>query len=151
MNYSEFAYHPEAPEIRYFLGQFVQLHYGRVLATLEERYTKSLYFLDTKLAQAIFEDERRNQTLVKFARESVEEIEIVVQNIGLQDLRSAPMKANVDFEKVFYSRSDHQELRRERYAGYFEFIVRENVPNAYVLVNPLGLTITYFHADAAFR
>jgi type IV secretory pathway component VirB8 len=31
------------------------------------------------------------------------------------------------------------------------FVLRDQVPNAMVLVNPLGLTITYFRVDQAFR
>lgn len=61
------------------------------------------------------------------------------------------MKASVDFEKVFLARGERREIRRERYAGYFEFIVQENIPNHFVLVNPLGLTVTYFRVDAAFK
>jgi len=31
------------------------------------------------------------------------------------------------------------------------FVVKEHVPNSIVPVNPLGLTITYFREDQAFR
>lgn len=145
------AYAPEAPEVRYFLAQFVQLHFSRILGTVEERFGKSLFFLDAKLSQAVIEEERRSQSLAKFVREGTEEIDIDIKNIALQNLRSRPMKATVDFEKVFYLRGERKELRRERYAAYFEFVVQENVANALVLVNPLGLTFTYFRIDAAFK
>ena len=45
----------------------------------------------------------------------------------------------MDFEKVFMQRGERRELRRERYAGYFEFVVQEHVPNNFVLVNPAWL------------
>jgi len=150
VNYSTFNYRPEEREVRYFLAQFVQLHFGRMVSGVEERYGRSLYFLDSKLSQALMEEERKSQSITKFVREGTEEIDITVRNIALEDLRTTPMKGRVDFEKIFYSRADHQELRRERYAGFFEFVVRENVPNIFVLVNPLGLTITYFRTDAYF-
>jgi type IV secretory pathway component VirB8 len=51
---------------------------------------------------------------------------------------------------MFYTRSDHQEIRRERYSAYFEFVIQD-VPNSFILVNPLGLIITYFRTDAAFQ
>jgi hypothetical protein len=41
--------------------------------------------------------------------------------------------------------------RREKYVGHFVFITKENVPNAMIPVNPLGLTITYFREDQAFQ
>ena len=151
IDYGAFNYRPQEVELRYFLAQFVRLHFGRMVASVEEGFGNSLYFLDAKLSQALITEEHQSQSLAKFLREGTEETDIVIRNIALQDLRTIPMKATVDFEKVFYSRADHQELRRERYAGYFEFVVRDNVPNGFVLVNPLGLTITYFRTDAAFR
>ena len=148
--YSSFGYTPQDVELRYFLAQFTQLHFGRMAATVKERFGKSLYFLDRKLSQAAMDEERRNQSISKFIREGSEEIDIEIENVALQDIRSVPMKGTVDFQKVYYSRADHQELRRERYAGYFEFVVQD-VPNSFILVNPLGLIITYLHTDAAFR
>jgi len=150
VTYSALGYRPQDVELRYFLAQFVQLHFGRMVATLQDHFGRSLFFLDRKLSQAVIDDERKNQTLAKFLRDESVEVDIIIKNIALQDIRSVPMKGTVDFEKVLYSRGDHQELRRESYAGYFEFVVQD-VPNSFVLVNPLGLTITYFRADAAFR
>lgn len=151
INYSNFAYSPEAPELRYFLAQFVQLHFSRILGSVEERFAKSLYFLDAKLAQAVIEDERKSQAIAKFVREGDDEVDVEIKNIALQDLKSSPMKASVDFEKVFLARGERREVRRERYAGYFEFVIHDKVPNDFVLVNPLGLTVTYFRVDAAFK
>ena len=93
-----------------------------------------------------------NSRLAQFVpREPQEEIDIDIKNIVLQDLRSKPMKASVDFEKIFYPRGERRELRREGFTGSFEFIIRDHVPNAFVMVNPLGITITYFRVDAAFK
>jgi type IV secretory pathway TrbF-like protein len=151
VNYAGFAYTPEAPELRYFLAQFVQLHYARLLGSVEERFGRSLFYLDAALTRAVIEDERKNSTLAQFVRAGQEEIDIDIKNIVLQDLKAKPMKASVDFDKVFYPRGERRELRRERYAGSFEFVIQNNVPNAFVLVNPLGITITYFRVDAAFK
>ena len=151
VNYTGFAYAPEAPELRYFLGQFVQLHYARLVGEAEEHFSRSLFYLDATLARAVIEDERKNKGLAKFAHDGSDEIDIDVKNIVLQDLRAKPMKASVDFDKIFYRRGDRVESRRERYTGYFEFVIQEHVPNTFVLTNPLGITITYFRLDAAFK
>jgi type IV secretory pathway TrbF-like protein len=151
VNYASFAYSPEAPELRYFLAQFVQLHYSRILGSVEERFSKSLFFVDAKLSQSVIEEERKTQSLAKFVREGSEEVDIEIKNISLQDLRSNPKRATVDFEKVIYARGERRELRRVRFAGYFEFVIQESVPNNVVLVNPLGITLTYFRADEAFK
>jgi type IV secretory pathway TrbF-like protein len=142
---------PEPQDLRYFLAEFVQLYFSRIAGSAEDRYSRSLYFLDSKLANAAIEDERRAGSLKQFEHDGSEEIDIEIKNIVLQDLRAKPMKAAVDFEKVFYPRGERRETRRERYAGYFEFVIQDKVPNSFVLVNPLGMTITYFRVDAAFR
>lgn len=151
VNYTGFAYAPEAPELRYFLAQFVQLHFARLVGSVEERFSRSLYYLDAPLARSVMEDERKTGALAQFAREGAEEIDIDVKNIVLQDLRAKPMKASVDFDKVYYPRGERRETRRERYTGYFEFVIQEHIPNSFVPVNPLGITITYFRVDAAFK
>jgi type IV secretory pathway component VirB8 len=74
-----------------------------------------------------------------------------VKNVAIEDLRQAPYKATVDFEKIYYAVADHAELRREKFVASFVFLVKDQVPNNLVPVNPLGLTITYFREDQAFQ
>ena len=45
----------------------------------------------------------------------------------------------------------HDERSRSTYVAQFAFVLKDQVPNAVVPVNPLGLTITYFREDQAFR
>ena len=71
--------------------------------------------------------------------------------MALEDLREPPFKATVDFEKIFVSPGDHIERTRERFVGHFVFVVKYRVPNAFIPINPLGLTITYFRDDQAFQ
>ena len=87
----------------------------------------------------------------KFLAGRSEEIEINVKNVSIEDLRAPPYHATVDFEKVYYSPHDRQEVRREKYTGNFVFVVKEQVSNAMIPVNPLGFTITYFRDDQAFQ
>jgi hypothetical protein len=51
---------------------------------------------------------------------------------------------------VRYNQADHSVLARSRDTVHVVFVFRPNVPNDMVPVNPLGLTITYFHLDKAF-
>lgn len=151
VNYASFDYTPQEKELRYFLGQFVALHFSRFTGSVEDKFSKSLFFLDAKLAGAVVEEERKTHSIAKFSSEGSEEVDIEIKNIALQDVRASPMKATVDFDKVFFARGERREIRRERFAGYFEFVVQETVPNNFVPVNPLGLTITYFRLDSAFK
>jgi type IV secretory pathway component VirB8 len=52
---------------------------------------------------------------------------------------------------VSYSMGSHQERTRQTFVAQVTFILRDQVPSAVVPVNPLGLTVTYFRVDQAFR
>jgi type IV secretion system protein VirB5 len=151
VSYDALDYRPQEAEIRYFLIQFVQSYYGRMRATLKENYTRSLFFLDGRLADATMEANKKTKLIETFLTNSAEEIDIQVNNVAIEDLRKPPYKATVDFEKIYYARADHAEIRREKYIANFIFVVKDHVPNALIPVNPLGLTITYFREDQAFQ
>jgi type IV secretory pathway TrbF-like protein len=151
VKYGTFEYKPQDAEIRYFLIQFVTRHYGRRRATVRENYAASLYFLDGRLTDATIESNRKNQTIEKFLAGEGDEIDVNVKNVSIEDLRTPPYRATVDFEKIYYTAHDQIEVKRERYVGSFVFIVKEHVPNSFVSINPLGLTITYFREDQAFQ
>ncbi len=153
VQYDTLTYQPQgpAPELKYFLTQFVTEHFARMRATVKERYAQSLYFLDAALADATIAQNQRAQTIETFLGGNGDEIEVLVKNVTLDELKAAPYKATVDFEKVFYGQGSRQEKKRETFVAQITFVLRDQIPNALVLVNPLGLTITYFRVDQAFQ
>src|SRR5258708_4267705 len=52
VQYDASTYRPQAPELRYFLTQFVVKHFSRIRATVERDYAESLFFLEPRLADA---------------------------------------------------------------------------------------------------
>ncbi len=151
VSYGSLAYQPQEAEIKYFLARFVQQHYARMRANFRDNYPQSLYFLDGRLADAVLATNRKSKAVEAFLAGQTPEIDINVKNVVIEDLRSAPYKATVEFEKVFLNPSDRTEVRREHDVANFVFVVRQPVPNALVPFNPLGLTITYFRDDQAFE
>ena len=153
VQYDSLTYRPQgqAPELKYFVTQFVTKHFARMRATLKERYAESLFFLDAVLADATMALNQRSQALETFLAGQGDEIEIQVRNVTLDDLQAAPYKATVDFEKVYYAPGGRQERKRETFVAQITFVLRDQIPNAMVLVNPLGLTITYFRVDQALQ
>jgi len=149
VNYSSLVYRPQEPEIKYFLVQFVQLHYARVRATVRENYARSLYFLDGSKADAIIEANKKSNLIETFLTDHSDEIDIHVTSVSIEDLRNPPYRATIDFEKI-YSAPDHSEHKREKYTANFVFTFRDRVPNEMIPINPLGFTITYFREDQAF-
>jgi type IV secretory pathway component VirB8 len=148
--YESVVFHPQERVFRYFLSNFVKWHYSRMRATIKEGYSQSLYFLDAELADALIASNKNSKEIETFLAGEGEENDVEIKNVSIQDLRTSPYHATVDFEKVYY-RSDHQESRREKYVANFLFVVKDHVPNNFIPINPLGLTITYFREDQSFN
>ena len=150
--YSNFQYKPQDAEVRYFLSQFCQHYYARNRYTLNDDFSKSLYFLDGKLASDIIDAYKKNDIIKDFlADPSKPEIDIDVKNVAIEQLDKPPYRARVDFYMVYYSPADHSELKRALYTANFVFFFRSQVPNELIPINPLGLTITNFREDEAFN
>jgi type IV secretory pathway TrbF-like protein len=152
INYHNFEYKPQDAEAKYFLSEFTRLYYRRNRYTIQNDFAKSLYFLDGKLANGILDAYRKDDVVRKFlTNASAPEIDVDVKKIALEELETPPYRARVDFYFVYYSRADHSELRRDLYTGNFVFTFQSHVPNELIPINPLGLTISYFREDQAFK
>lgn len=150
--YDASRYHPQPPELRYFLTQFVVKHFGRVKATVQREYPDSLLFLEPTLADATIAQNDQSRVIETFlTNPSADEVEIVVQNVSLSELTTTPFKAAINFQKVLYSPGTRHERARETFVAHVDFALRESVPNAFVRVNPLGLQVLYFRVDQAFE
>ncbi len=150
--YDATSYVPQPPELRYFLTQFVVKHFSRIRATVQREYPDSLLFLEPTLADATIAQNDQSRTLETFmTTPSADEVDVVVQNVSLSELTTAPFKAAVTFQKVFYTPGTRHERARETYVAQIDFALRDHVPNEFVRVNPLGLQIAYFRVDQAFE
>jgi type IV secretory pathway TrbF-like protein len=152
INYHHFEYKPQDAETKYFLSEFSKLYYRRNRYTLQNDFAKSMYFLDGKLANGILDAYRKDDIIRKFLTNSAApEIDVDVKKVALEELQTPPYRARVDFYLVYYSPADRSELKRDLYTANFVFLFQAHVPNELIPVNPLGLTITYFREDQAFK
>jgi type IV secretion system protein VirB5 len=78
-----------------------------------------------------------------------DDVDVVVSNVVIEELRNPPYRARVEFSKIFRNTAG-TESRREQWAAEFVFRINPDVPNQLILHNPLGLAITYFREDQAF-
>src|SRR6266853_4046631 len=150
VSYDSLTYTPQAPELKYFLVQFITMHYSRMRATVRQQYAQSLYFLDGRLADATIDANKKSGLIERFLTSGGEEIDVRVKNVTLEDLRQPPYRATVDFDKVYLAPVTRAEMKREAFVAHVVFVVTEQVDNARIPINPLGLTITYFREDQAF-
>ena len=152
INYHNLEYKPQDAEAKYFLSEFCALYYRRNRYTIQDDFAKALHFLDGKLGDAILDAYRKDDIIRKFLTNSAAaEIDIEVKKVALEQIQNPPFRARVDFYMVYYSPADHSELKRDLYTANFVFLFKSHVPNELIPINPLGLTVTYFREDQAFK
>jgi type IV secretory pathway component VirB8 len=128
------------------------LYFARNRFTIERDQTSALYFLNSDVQRAVIEQERKDNIIQTYVRDStLPYVDVEVKNVVLDDLRQSPYSARVEFEKVYTNTADHTELKRERWTASVTYVFRDNVKNNELAVNPLGLTIVRFRADQAFE
>src|SRR5579859_6635567 len=115
LSYSNFEYKPQDAEVRYFLSQFCQLYYRRNRYTINDDFSKSLYFLDGPLASDIIDAYKKSDVIKSFLTDpSKAELDIEVKNVALEGMQKPPYRARVDFYMVYYSPADHRDRKSTR-------------------------------------
>jgi type IV secretion system protein VirB5 len=151
IDYRNFQYRPQEAENKYYLSRWAELYFSRNRFTIERDQTNALYFLNGDVQRAVINQERKNNFIQNYVRDSgLPFIDVEIKNVILDDLRQSPYSARIEFEKVFTNPADHSEVKRERWTATVTYVFRENVKNNELAVNPLGLTIVRFRADQAF-
>src|SRR5688572_21002519 len=130
VTYASLTYAPQAPELKYFLIQFVTKHYSRMRATVRQQYAESLYFLDGRLADATMEANKTSGLIERFLTSGGEEVDVRVKNVTLEDLRQPPYRATVDFDKVYLAPATRGETKREAFVAHLVFVLTDQVDNA---------------------
>jgi type IV secretion system protein VirB5 len=152
IDYRNFQYRPQEVENKYYLTRWAELYFSRNRFTIERDQTNSLYFLNGDVQRAMIDQERKDNTIANYTKDSsLPFVDVEVKNVILDDLRQSPYSARIEFEKVFSNPSDHSELKREQWTASVTYVFRETVKNNELAVNPLGLTIVRFRADQAFE
>jgi type IV secretory pathway component VirB8 len=151
VNYADFSHVPVERVSKYYLAHWTQLYYGRNHATLQRDFADSLNFFSNDLQSATLARVTKAKTLQTFLLDpSAPNVDIEIKAVVFDDTRQAPYRAHIEFEKVFYTLGDEQEQSRERWTANVVYGFRDEVPNAMLLTNPLGLVISYIHEDQAF-
>jgi type IV secretory pathway TrbF-like protein len=151
ISYDDLTYKPQEKEIKYFLTTFCRLYYSRNKLTLRDNFKQALLFLDTPLADSTLSAWSQNQVVNTYLGSSDPIQEIKVNRIDIEDLRTAPYKATVEFEVNYISPIDGGSTKKLQYTAHFVFAFREVISNDLIQTNPLGLSIAYFREDEALH
>ena len=141
----EFDKNPTSPVTKFFLARFMRDHYERRQGGVREAWTRSLYFLTQELAQSSSANDAENIAAV-IAGQSAE---IVMEDLTLRITPSeqAPFTAIATYTLIYQRRGT--ELGRELWSAEIRFHFLDGVPSEYVLVNPIGLSVSFLRADRA--
>jgi len=153
IHYDDLNFKPQENEksIKYFLSNFCRLYYSRHKLTLRDNFKQALLFLDTPLADSTLAAWTKSQTINNYLGGSDPIREVKVNRIDIEDLRTAPYKATVEFEVNYISPIDGSSIKRLQYTAHFVFTFREVVSNELTETNPLGMSISYFREDEALH
>src|ERR1700737_4417866 len=89
INYHNLEYKPQDAEAKYFLSRFCNLYYRRNRYTIQDDFSKSLYFLDGKLANGILEAYRKDDIIKKFiTNTAAPEIELDVKKVAVGEMQT---------------------------------------------------------------
>jgi type IV secretion system protein VirB5 len=151
IDYRNFDYRPQEAENKYYLTRWANLYFGRNRYTIERDQTQALYFLNADVQRAVIEQERKNNTIANYVKDStLPYVDIEVKNVILDDLRQSPYSARIEFDKVFTNSGDQSVLKREKWTATVTYVFNPQVSNEKTTVDPLGLTIIRFRVDQAF-
>ena len=135
---------PRDPTTKYFLNRFLHDHFGRRRATAQEYWPRSLRFLSTDLANAAFTTS--NEEIGMLAAGITRE-ELRVENVVLriQSNPTEPHGAVADF--VLVRTRQEREVSREAWTATMQFVFMPVIPADLVIVNPMGIQVTYLETD----
>ena len=102
IDYRNFQYRPQEAENKYYLTRWAELYFSRNRFTIERDQANSLYFLNSDVQRAMIDQERKDNTIANYTKDSsLPFVDVEVKNVILDDLRQSPYSARIEFEKVF--------------------------------------------------
>src|ERR1035441_4554193 len=111
IDYRNFQYRPQEAENKYYLSRWAELYFSRNRFTIERDQTNSLYFLNGDVQRAVIEQERKDNIIQTYIKEStLPYVDVEIKNVILDDLRQSPYSARIEFEKV---RSEERRVGEE--------------------------------------
>ncbi len=135
---------PLDPTTGFFLHRFVVDHYSRRRATVEEYFSRSLWFLTAEVANAAYTAEA--DAVAQMSVGLLEE-ELQVENVQVRIVPQPeePHGAAATFDLVRLR--DGAEAAREAWSVSMRFGFRPQIPAELVVHNPMGIVISFLQGD----
>ena len=137
---------PLDPTTKYFLNRWIDDYYSRRGATVQTAWPRSLRFLASSLANEAFRVEGENVAMLA-AGAARDELQVERVLLRIQANPVPPHGAAADFDLVRLVNGG--EVSRERWSLSLQFLFLDAVDPELMIVNPMGIIITYLRADRA--
>src|ERR1700691_1815697 len=98
IDYRNFQYRPQEAENKYYLTRWAELYFNRNRFTIERDQAQSLYFLNSDVQRAVIDQERKDNSIQNYVKDSgLPYIDVEIKNVILDDLRQSPYSARIEF------------------------------------------------------
>ena len=134
---------PLDPTTKYFLNRFIDDYYSRRGATVEQAWPRALRFLTTTLANEAF---RREGDNVAMLAAGAARDELQVERVTLR-IQASPEPPHAAAEFDLVRLVGGAEVGRDRWTLSLQFTFIETVEPELMIVNPMGIIITYLRGD----
>ena len=135
---------PMDPTTGYFLHRFVIDHYSRRSGSVQDYFSRSLWFLTPNVANAAYATESEEVAATALG---VAEEELQVENVAVQIVPQPeePHGASATFDLVRLRNGS--EVAREAWSVSMRFGFLPEIPAELVAWNPMGITISFLQGD----
>src|SRR3954453_8929643 len=97
IDYRNFQYRPQEAENKYYLTRWAELYFSRNRFTIERDQTNSLYFLNGDVQRAVIDQERKDNLIPTYIKDStLPFVDVEVKEVVLDDLRQSPYSARIE-------------------------------------------------------
>lgn len=156
VRYNDWEYTPQAEQVKYFLGEFVQRYYARHPDTIKRNFDRSLTFMNAGCQERVRHAWQDKKVIDDYITNGTSSpiIEVDVDGVAIDDLTTAPYQAHVEFTKVFMANTvlGSPEKKRLRYKANFTFDFAKPPSDKQLKNgNPTGLEISNFREDAVLE
>jgi type IV secretory pathway TrbF-like protein len=152
VRYGDFKYVPQEPEVKYFLGEFCRLYYGRNRDSLSQNFRRSLSYLTPQVANAVIDAWSHGNVIKDYTASNLGDVDIDVLGVDIQSLAAAPYQATVHLHQIQYKGGERTVSSKVLYNAHFTFHFQTGqLPSSVLAVNPLGLLIDHFKEDVVLQ
>src|ERR1700744_591855 len=86
IDYRNFQYRPQEAENKYYLTRWAELYFSRNRFTIERDQTSSLYFLNSDVQRAVIDQERKDNIIQAYIRDTaLPYVDVEVKQVVLDD------------------------------------------------------------------